>query len=349
MPADVDHKIIRKSGLRDNRGRGSAADFIKTVAAPGSSLSIVSAYFTSAAYDRLGSVLDQISSLRFLFGEPRFLSREGALEAGAYVLDEDELSLEEGLRKRAVAARCAEWIRSRVEIRSIKRAGLLHGKLFHVHDGRRDHAMVGSSNFTARGLGLSEDSNIELNLIADSDRDREEMLAWFDEIWTDQELTEDVRDEVLRQLERLYRHNSPEFIYFKTLFHLFEADLLDQVLEDEQFADTRFTETAIWNMLYGFQRDGVRAGLSKLDRHGGCILADSVGLGKTFTALAVIKWYELRNKSVLVLLPQEVAGQLDRVSRAEQQRDQPASGRSRRLYRSLPHGPEQDLWACGRC
>lgn len=183
---------------------------------------------------------------------------------------------------------------------------MLHGKLFHVDDGRREHAMVGSSNFTLKGLGFTNEPNIELNLIVDSDRDRDDLLKWFDEIWSDESLTEDVRDEVLGQLERLYRHNSPEFVYFKTLYHLFGKFLSDQTLEEERLNDARFTETAIWQMLFEFQRDGVRALLSKLDRHNGCILADSVGLGKTYVALAAIKWFELRNQRVLVLCPKKL-------------------------------------------
>ncbi len=166
--------------------------------------------------------------------------------------------------------------------------------------------MVGSSNFTLKGLGFTNEPNIELNLIVDSDRDRDDLLKWFDEIWSDEALTEDVRDEVLGQLERLYRHNSPEFVYFKTLYHLFGKFLSDQTLEEERLNDARFTETAIWQMLFEFQRDGVRALLSKLDRHNGCILADSVGLGKTYVALAAIKWFELRNQRVLVLCPKKL-------------------------------------------
>lgn len=297
-----------RSGIRDNRARGSAHKFISSKAIPNSSLSIVSAYFTSFAYDRMAETLDEITGLRFLFGEPRFLDSIDAdgLCPPAFSLDEDGLTLTQGMRQSSAASRCADWIRARVEVRSVKRAGLLHGKLFHIHDGRRDHAMVGSSNFTLKGLGFTDEPNIELNLVVDSDRDRDDLLKWFDEIWSDDALTEDVRDEVLGQLERIYRHNSPEFIYFKTLFHLFGKFLSDQSLEEERLNDARFTETAIWQTLFEFQRDGVRALLAKLDRHNGCILADSVGLGKTYVALAAIKWFELRNQRVLVLCPKKL-------------------------------------------
>lgn len=297
-----------RSGIRDNRTRGAAHEFLKSKIIPGSELSFVSAYFTSFAYDRVADVLDNVAGLRFLFGEPRFLDSIDAdgLCPPAFSLDEEGLLLTDGMRKSSAAQRCADWIRSRVEVRSVKRAGLLHGKLFHVHDGRRDHAMVGSSNFTLKGLGFTDEPNIELNLVVDSDRDRDDLLKWFNEIWADETLTEDVRDEVLGQLERLYRHNSPEFVYFKTLYHLFGKFLTEQSIEEERLNDARFTETAIWQMLFEFQRDGVRALLSKLDKHNGCILADSVGLGKTYIALAAIKWFELRNQRVLVLCPKKL-------------------------------------------
>ncbi|HEX8126000.1 MAG TPA: helicase-related protein [Allosphingosinicella sp.] len=246
--------------------------------------------------------------MRFLFGEPRFLkdSDNAGLVPPAYAFGEDGLRLTEQIRQRAFALRCARWIRERVEIRSVKRAGLLHGKLIHIDDGRRGHALLGSSNFTMNGLGLGQTPNIELNLVVDSDRDRDDLLAWFDELWADDNLTDDVRDEVLRALEASYAHASPEFVYFKTLLHLFDDYLTEQADENAQFEQTAFEQTAIWQALFGFQRDGLRAVLSKIARHGGCILADSVGLGKTYTALGVIKWYEKRNKNVLVLCPKKL-------------------------------------------
>lgn len=246
--------------------------------------------------------------MRFLFGEPRFLRDADSpqLVPPAFSFDEQGLRLTEQIRQRAVAQRCARWIRDRVEVRSVRRAGLLHAKLTHIDDGRRGHAIVGSSNFTLNGLGLGKSSNIELNLVVDSDRDREDLLAWFNELWSDESLTDDVKDEVLRALEALYAHASPEFVYFKTLLHIFGDYLAEQAEEAAQFEQTAFEQTAIWQVLFDFQRDGLRAILSKLERHGGCILADSVGLGKTYTALGVIKWYEKRNKNVLVLCPKKL-------------------------------------------
>ncbi|MAL56608.1 MAG: ATP-dependent helicase [Brevundimonas sp.] len=275
---------------------------------PESRLSVVSAYFTTLAYDRLRTTLDTVGQMRFLFGEPRFLKDvdNASLVPPAFSFEESGLRLTEQIRQRAAALRCAQWIRDRVEVRSVKRAGLLHGKLIHVDDGRRPHALVGSSNFTVNGLGLGKSPNIELNLVVDGDRDREDLLAWFDEIWGDEALTVDVREEVLRALEASYTHAAPEFVYFKTLLHLFDEFLADQANEDALIKQTAFEQTAIWRALFDFQRDGLRAVLSKIEKHGGCILADSVGLGKTYTALAVIKWFEKRNKNVLVLCPKKL-------------------------------------------
>jgi superfamily II DNA or RNA helicase len=297
-----------QSGIRDNRSRGAIHEFITERAVPDSRLSIVSAYFTAFAYDSLRTTLDGVRHMRFLFGEPRFLkdADNARLVPPAFSFDESGLRLTEQVRQRAAALRCSKWIKDRVEIRSVKRSGLLHGKLIHIDDGRRPHAVLGSSNFTRNGLGLGDSPNLELNLIVDSDRDREDLLAWFNELWSDTRLTEDVRDEVLRALQASYAHAAPEFVYFKTLLHLFGDFLTDQAAEDALIQQTAFEQTAIWRALFDFQRDGLRAVLGKIGKHGGCILADSVGLGKTFTALAVIKWFEKRNKNVLVLCPKKL-------------------------------------------
>lgn len=300
--------MTARSGIRDNRKRGTVHQFVTDRGTAGSRLSVVSAYFTTFAYECLHSTLDHVEGMRFLFGEPRFLrdAINDGLVPPAFSLDEGGLRLVEQLRQRSIAQRCAAWIRDRVEVRSVGRAGLLHGKLIHIDDGRRSHALLGSSNFTLNGLGFGTSSNIELNLIVDGDRDREDLLAWFNELWSDKSLTDDVKDEVLRALEALYADASPEFVYFKTLLHIFEDYLAEQADEAAQFEQTAFEQTAIWQALFDFQRDGLRAILSKLERYGGCILADSVGLGKTYTALGVIKWFEKRNKNVLVLCPKKL-------------------------------------------
>ncbi len=194
-----------------------------------------------------------------------------------------------------------------MEIRSIRQANLLHGKMYHIANGGVEDAILGSSNFTLSGLGLAgANNNIELNLIVDSRRDRQDLQAWFDALWNDKRLVEDVRDQVLAYLAQLYRDNAPEFIYFKTLFHLFEAYLSEEAQSSLLAIQQQIVDTDIWKALFEFQKDGVKGAINKMLAYNGCILADSVGLGKTYEALAVIKYFELRNERVLVLCPKKL-------------------------------------------
>jgi SNF2 family DNA or RNA helicase len=296
------------SGLRDNHTRGAVVDFLKEKIQPGSHLSVVSAYFTIYAYESLFNSLDNIAELEFLFGEPRFISSldPDKTDKKAFKIEDEGLALSNRLQQKDVARRCAEWIRKKVKIRSVMQTNLLHGKLYHIHDGHREHAILGSSNFTLRGLGLSATPNIELNIIVDSDRDRAELKNWFDEIWNDKTLVADVKQEVLRYLEQLYVDHAPEFIYFKTLFHVFERFLSGQADDASLFDKTAIVDTEIWKALFDFQKDGAKGAIHKINAHNGCILADSVGLGKTYSALAVIKYFELRNHRVLVLCPKKL-------------------------------------------
>ena len=199
-----------KSGIRDNRTRGKVAEFLKEKATSGSRLSVVSAYFTIYAYEALSDQLDGIESLQFLFGEPKFIQTldPEKTDKKAFKIEDEGLELANRLQQKEVARRCAEWITNKVEIRSIREANLLHGKLYHVDDGRREHALMGSSNFTQRGLGLSSAPNIELNMVVDSDRDRTDLKAWFDELWSDTALVEDVKAKVLEYLAQLYVDHS---------------------------------------------------------------------------------------------------------------------------------------------
>ncbi|MDE0504927.1 MAG: helicase-related protein, partial [Candidatus Poribacteria bacterium] len=211
------------------------------------------------------------------------------------------------LQLKRVAIECAEWIEDKVDIRSIRESNMLHGKMYHIAKNGVENAILGSSNFTVRGLGLSEaGGNIELNLKVADDRDRNDLKLWFDELWNDDKRVADVKDEVLSYLRQLYENYAPEFVYYKTLYHLFERYLSDQ--EGWGLLDTppQLVDTQIWNALYGFQKDGVKGAINKILTHNGCIIADSVGLGKTYEALAVIKYFELRNENVLVLCPKKL-------------------------------------------
>jgi SNF2 family DNA or RNA helicase len=300
---------LNNSGIRDNHRRGAVADFLKANIHSGSQLSVVSAYFTIYAYDALREHLDQIDNLSFLFGEPRFISSldPDKTDKKAFKIEDEGLQLANRLEQKRVARDCAAWIQKKVDIRSIRHAQLLHGKMYHIANGGVEEAILGSSNFTVRGLGLGAGSNnIELNLEVDSNRDRRDLKIWFDELWNDATLVEDVKVEVLRYLDQLYQNHAPEFIYFKTLFHVFENFLADQEKGGLLDQNIKIVDTDIWKACFEFQRDGVKGAINKILKHNGCILADSVGLGKTFEALAVIKYFELKNERVLVLCPKKL-------------------------------------------
>lgn len=302
-------KNSSNSGLRDNHTRGTVADFLRTKIQGGSKLSIVSAYFTIYAYEALKAELDQIDHLDFLFGEPSFINMldPSKTEKKAFIIDASGLELANKLQQKRIAKECADWIERKVDIKSIKQSNLLHGKMYHIANAGVEEAILGSSNFTVRGLGLgSSGNNIELNLIVDGNRDRHELKQWFDEIWANQDLVKDVKQEVLNYLKQLYENHTPEFIYYKTLYHIFEKFLGDTGKTDAELGKTSLFETEIWKALFEFQKDGVKGAINKILRHNGCIIADSVGLGKTYEALAVMKYFELKNERVLVLCPKKL-------------------------------------------
>ena len=227
-----------------------------------------------------------------------------------FKIEDDKLviPLESRLSQKAVAKECAEWISEKVNIKSMVKPNFLHGKMYHIKQNNGvEKAILGSSNFTVNGLGLGSSPNIELNIEVDSDRDRNDLLNWFRELWNnDTGLVEDVKDNVLKYIGQLYAENDPEFIYFKTLYHIFGKFLEDQTRGGLLEENIGFFESKVWDMLYDFQKDGVKGAINKILKYNGCIIADSVGLGKTFEALAVIKYFELLNKNVLVLTPKKL-------------------------------------------
>ena len=300
--------MTRPSHIRDNRLYGTVAQFLEEKSGNGSALSIVSAYFTIYAFDKLKASLTGIKELRFLFGEPSFIAGLDLekQESKAFLLTEAGLELHNYLQQKDIAKACAEWIEEKVEIRSVRRANFLHGKMYYIDNGAENDALIGSSNFTVRGLGLSKNaSNIELNLEVDSKDDCRDLKTWFDNLWKSDQV-EDVKEEVLRHLKNAYTDKAPEFIYFKTLYHVFERFLSDRTTGEDTPAQTRLRDTQIWEKLYPFQRDGVLACLQKIRDYNGCIIADSVGLGKTYEALAIIKYFELQGARVLVLCPKKL-------------------------------------------
>lgn len=301
------------SSIIDNRERGTAGRYLAEAIKPDAKLSFVSAYFTIFAYHKLKEKLDGIDSLRFLFGEPAFirsLGGEGSNRRAAEILDDAiSIPLEKKLKQRATAIDCAEWLKEKAEIKSMVKPNFLHGKLYLIENANGvKEGLAGSSNFTVNGLGLGGAPNMELNLIVNDRRDLADLGNWFDDVWNaSADLVEDVKEKVLDYLKILSAENEPQFIYYKTLFHLFGSYIDEQV--ENRLLDERgdFFSSEIWNMLYDFQKDGVKGAINKILKHNGCVIADSVGLGKTFEALGVIQYFERLNYRVLVLCPKNLS------------------------------------------
>ncbi len=292
----------------DNRSC-KVGDFLRRNIKAETDLAIVSAYFTIYAYEALRDELEQAGTTRFLYGDPTATSTPdtGDDSVKSFKLNEEgNMELQQALKQKLLARACEKWIQQKVEIRTIKQANFLHGKLYHASQGSEVAALTGSSNFTLRGLGFGATPNVELNMNVRNTEDRTALINWFNNLWADENLTSDAKDEVIAALERLSQPYAPEFVYYKTLFHVFE-ERLKQHEEHEGILDSiDLRDTEVWKKLYDFQRHGVIRAINCLGRHNGCIVADSVGLGKTWTALAVIKFFELRNERVLVLCPKRL-------------------------------------------
>ena len=303
--------------LLDNR-RANVGDFLASRLNGASRFRLATAYFSVYGHDALANQLgDKSPPTQFLFGAPELVGNinAGDQPARPFNLSEEGLEFATGdpLNQSPLAKRCAKWVKQSVEIRRLKKGkGFLHGKMYHIASDAGDAAVVGSSNFTRRGLGMSNNPNLELNLVADSPAARDELARWFDGIWNDGELTEDIKEKVLTELRKYFCDYSPEFVYYKTLFEFFNSR--PGGLESPELETSHLYNSEIWKKLYDFQQHGAKAAIAKLGLCGGCILADSVGLGKTYTALAVIKYFELLNKNVLVLCPKKLENNWRRYS-----------------------------------
>lgn len=303
MPKPIDNK------------REKVVDELKNALRKGSSLSVISAYFTIYAYAELKKELSRISHMRFLFQEPTFVKKDDELLRQYYIDhngekdisgNEFEIRLRNELKQGSIAKECEKWIREKVDIKSLKKPNPAQPRMIHV-DNPKDAVMInGTVDFTTDGLGITPSNRIDSNMCIYGKEMTASFLHQFDEIWNDDMTVEDVKEKVLEQMQILYKENPPEFIYFITLYNLFYDNLNELTEENIIKTKTGFKETLIWNKLYKFQQDGVFGVIDKMEKWGGCILADSVGLGKTFTALAVIKYYELRNSRILVLAPKKL-------------------------------------------
>lgn len=297
-------------------------DDLKATVGRGARLKIAASCFSIYAFEALKAELSKVESLQFVFTSPTFVPADvtdrlrkerreffipkAGRENGLYGT-EFEIQLRNKLTQRAVARECAAWIRKKASFRSNVTQAPMQ-QFAHVEAAEGGIAYMPISGFTAVDLGY-QPGNAVSNLVTrfDEAAHTDVYLQLFNQIWNDQEKVRDVTAAICEHIESVYQENSPERIYFQMLYNLFR-DFLEDVDQDTLPNDlTGYKDSLVWNKLFNYQRDAATGIINKLETHNGCILADSVGLGKTFTALAVIKYYELRNRSVLVLCPKKLA------------------------------------------
>ena len=289
-------------------------DDLKKIMRKGSKVSIAAACFSIYAYQELKKQLEGVEELQFIFTSPTFVTEKTPKAKREFYIPrisrerslygtEFEVKLRNELTQKAIAKECAEWIRHRATFKSNVTQEQMMG--FMTVD---ESTYMPINGFTTVDLGCERGNNAYYPVQkTESFENANYFIKLFDELWSDPKKLQDVTDIVVENISVAYKENAPDFIYFFTLYNIFN-EFLDDVTEDELPNEaTGFKESKIWDMLYNFQKDAVLAIISKLEKYNGCILADSVGLGKTFTALAVIKYYENRNKSVLVLCPKKLS------------------------------------------
>lgn len=283
----------------------------------GSKISIAAACFSLYAYQALRDELKKCDEFRFIFTSPTFVTEKTKKERREFYIPrlnrekslygtEFEVRLRNELKQKAVARECAEWMRRKAAFRSnVTHEGMNN---FMLIDNPEDcYTYMPMNSFTAVDLGCERGNNISNMVTRFENPMSQEYLRLFDTVWQDQDKMVDVTNDVIEMISTVYQENPPELIYFMTLYNIFNEfldDISEDVLPNEA---TGFKNSVIWNKLYNFQKDAALGIINKLEQYNGCILADSVGLGKTFTALAVIKYYEGRNKNVLVLCPKKLS------------------------------------------
>ncbi|MDD4428981.1 MAG: helicase-related protein [Paludibacter sp.] len=291
-------------------------DDLQVTISPNSRVSIAAAYFSIYAFQELKEQLQDIQELRFIFTSPTFVTEKAPKEKREFYIPrlerekslhgtQFEVKLRNELTQKAVAKECADWVRKKVTFKSnITNENM--GGFMNIEHQEMATTYMPMNGFTTVDIGCERGNNTYNMVTKLESPHSKEFITLFDSVWNDKTKLQGVTEEVINNITTAYNENPPEFIYFVTLYNIFNEfleDISEDVLPNEA---TGFKESKIWSMLYDFQKDAALAIINKLEKYNGCILADSVGLGKTFSALAVIKYYENRNKSVLVLCPKKL-------------------------------------------
>ncbi len=303
--------VFRQMELINNINKSLRDDIVAQMKS-GSRLSIAASCFSIYAFQELKEALKDIKELRFIFTSPTFTTEKTPKQQREFYIprldrertlygSEFEVKLRNELTQKAIARECADWIREKACFKSNKTNEQMMGFI-----NLDDISYSPINGFTTVDLGCEKGNNAYTMIQKAEAPFSKAYIDLFNQIWNDSGRLQVVTEEVIDSISNAYKENAPEFLYFVALYNIFN-EFLEDISEDELPKEaTGFKNSAIWNKLYNFQRDAALAVINKLEKYNGCILADSVGLGKTFTALSVIKYFESRNRTVLVLCPKKL-------------------------------------------
>lgn len=304
----------------DSTKIGAVGEYIKDNTPDNSFISVSSPIFTIYAFEELRPILEKSGKFRFLFNQPTFIRdiildnkevKEFELKMSERERNVSEFGLEIGLKnnldQNQVASKCYQFIKDKAEVKSVTKEGVITPNSIFVENDERSYLVTGNNiSFSKDGLGYTNEIRFDFNMVNDEESVIEQYHNFFNSAFNNEEFVKDIKEELLKHLSNLYKENSPKLLYYLTLYNIFGEKLLNMDDMARIKERTGITETKVWNSLYNFQHDAVVGAIKKLELYNGCIIADSVGLGKTFEALAIIKYYELRNDRVLVLCPKKL-------------------------------------------
>ena len=288
-------KEIESMGVKvyDNVNELVRDDMLLSIS-KGCKISIAAAYFSIYAYKELKKQLESVDEFRFIFTSPTFVNEKADKQKREFYIPrlnrerslygtEFELKLRNEMSQKAIAKECADWIKRKATFKSNTTGENMPGFVTVVN--KQQHvAYMPMDGFTTVDIGC-ERGNKSYNYVTRLEAPAStSYMQLFETLWNNHDKLQDVTNVVIENITTAYNENLPEFIYFMTLYHVF-SEFLDDISEDELPNEaTGFKQSKVWSLLYDFQRDAVLAIINKLERYNGCILADSVGLGKTFTA-----------------------------------------------------------------
>lgn len=279
-----------------NNKRIKVGDFLTEHITRKAELSVITSLFSIYAFAILEENTPLIEKLRLLFSAPIDISDDLSL-----IGDADERKLRNELTQQLIAQKCRDWLSEHAEIFQTTSAVVAQNLMY-----TDEIAIQGGADLTAAGLGYVNSNRYAISTAFEECENIEQMAEWFEAVWGDRQKIQDIKQSFLDQLSWIGSDKAPDLIYYLILFHIFTNTIGE--LDEEKIIKTKtgIKEHLIWQKLYKFQKDGVLGAIQKLEKYNGCIIADSVGLGKTFEALAIIKYYELRNDKVLVLCPKRL-------------------------------------------